>query len=202
MIPKNLHLVWFGDNKPANTEEIIKQWEDLGWVVYFWLNGKLIIKNQEKEEIDDSFKKVLDSFDLLVAKSDALRIYAVNKFGGVYIDFDFTIVKPIDELLNCPSFVGREDKDKICNAIFGSIENTDFLKYQLHKLKLAPKETYVWGVNLITNAVFKNPEFPVLIYPQEYFYPYPWHEQDESKKVAKENTYLIHKWDKSWWEIK
>jgi hypothetical protein len=42
----------------------------------------------------------------------------------------------------------------------------------------------------------------VTVFPTDYFYPYSWAETDESKMIATENTYLIHRWNKSWWEKK
>ena len=199
MIPKNLHLIWFGDTLPENHEGKINKWKNMGWDVFVWHNETLTY-NDTKVTINTEITKMLDTFPLAVQKSDVLRLYAVYHFGGVYTDWDFDFVKPIDELLKCHAFVCREDSRLICNAIFGSVKNSEFLKAQIDLLDEVPNDDKVFGIKIMTDTVMQNPDIPVVIYPQEYFYPYSWDEKNEDNKNPKVNTYLIHRWAKSWWK--
>lgn len=164
--------------------------------VYIWINGKCFWNQSILQFNDFDHTK----FNLDVHKSDAFRLHVIYKLGGVYCDWDFDFVKPIDELLNCHAFVGREDNKQFCNAIFGAEAGSPFIKYQLDQLDKMPNDHRVWGVQLMTQTVVKNPNLPVVLYPQEYFYPYPWDEKDPLKMIPKHNTYLCHRWSKSWWK--
>lgn len=211
MIPKRLHLVWSDkegktilSNLWTKNKELISHFKNTGWQIFIWLENKnsVVVENNLGKIYEIGDTSIINIFSLPVQKSDAIRLLAVYKLGGVYIDWDFDFVKPIDDLLNCHSFVGREDNKKICNAIFGAEQSSPFIESQINRLHEMPTDKRVWGVNLMTETVLENPNYAVTIYPQEYFYPYSWHEQDETKKLPKKNTYLIHRWEKSWWEKK
>ena len=55
----------------------------------------------------------------------------------------------------------------------------------------------MWILRILTEEANRNTF--VTIHPTDYFYPYGWYETDESKMVASANSYLIHRWAKSWW---
>ena len=203
MIPKKLHLIWFNEDgtNPLSKENRLALPDFASKLKYFevyvWLNGNIMLDEYNSLSFHDFD---FSMFKSNVSKSDAFRLYVVHRFGGVYADWDFDFTKPIDDLLNCHAFVGREDETKICNAIFGAEEGSPFIKAQLDRLHEMPKDNRVWGVKLMTDTVMQNPNFPVTIYPQEYFYPYPWDERDPAKMIPKGNTYLSHRWAKTWWK--
>ena len=196
-IPKILHLIWLGDKTCPDYSNIVNFFEQQKWDIKLWGEQHINPIYFSEEEIN-----LINRFPKTIQRADALRLIVVKKYGGVYMDMDFDIVKPIDELLNCPAFVGREDEDKLCNAIFGAERNSDFLECQIGKLSAMPNDHRVWGIKLMTDIAVGCADFPVVIYPQEYFYPYPWHEENPENKKPKENTYLMHRWEQSWWEGK
>ena len=51
--------------------------------------------------------------------SDVARLHAVYTEGGIYVDSDVEILKPLDDLLHYDSFFGLEDSRMISNAIMG-----------------------------------------------------------------------------------
>lgn len=53
--------------------------------------------------------------------SDYVRIYALYKFGGIYLDCDVEVLKSFDELLPLPYFICREEtKHGIEAAVIGA----------------------------------------------------------------------------------
>jgi hypothetical protein len=40
--------------------------------------------------------------------ADYIRLYALYNYGGIYLDTDVEILKPFDDLLDLPYFIGRE----------------------------------------------------------------------------------------------
>lgn len=130
--------------------------------------------------------------------SDCARLYALNKWGGVYLDSDIELIKSLNPLLTNPFFAGREDNEYVCNAVMGSVPAGDVITRLWDGF---PKEEDFtgkanhWGPVYLTNTLNRAAE--ATVYSREYFYPKHW-----SKYVAdvkgKTNTYAIHHWLKSW----
>lgn len=98
MIPKILHTVWIGNQKPnvdySNTWNVFDGWEVIHW------DDDLIRKS-----FDDPFLKKLYSNEGPTKISDYVRLLILKKYGGVYSDKDVFFIKPIDEFLNRKSFL-------------------------------------------------------------------------------------------------
>lgn len=65
--------------------------------------------------------------------TDYIRLWALNKFGGVYMDTDVEILKPLDEFLNLPAFTGYEASFLMApvTGLIASEANGIFVKEQL-----------------------------------------------------------------------
>jgi hypothetical protein len=64
-------------------------------------------------QLPEHLEKVAEVFhalspNALSAQSNILRYALLYPFGGVYLDFDVLVLRPLDELLNCEAFVGEE----------------------------------------------------------------------------------------------
>ncbi len=73
-------------------------------------------------------------------RADALRYEILNKYGGIYVDTDIALVKPIHSLLDHFStdfFIGVSYSQafEVNNAIVGSIPGHPFLESCIAKLK-------------------------------------------------------------------
>ena len=40
--------------------------------------------------------------------ADYIRVYAVYNYGGIYLDSDVEVIKPFDDVLHLPYFVGSD----------------------------------------------------------------------------------------------
>lgn len=49
--------------------------------------------------------------------ADFLRLYALYKYGGIYLDLDFVMMRPFDE--GVQNFLAAEDVDSIGNSVLG-----------------------------------------------------------------------------------
>lgn len=104
MIPKIIHYCWFGGNpKPAIIERYINTWRE-------HLSGYEIIEWNE-----DNFDVMATSWarEAIECKkyafvSDYVRLEVLYKYGGIYLDTDVEIIKPFDDLLHLPYFIGSE----------------------------------------------------------------------------------------------
>jgi len=73
-------------------------------------------------------------------RADALRYEILYKYGGIYVDTDMALVKPIHTLLDHFSTdfligVSYSQAFEVNNAIVGSIPGHPFIEYCIAKLK-------------------------------------------------------------------
>lgn len=83
MIPKKIHYVWFGGEKPDKVKKCINSWKELGkdWEIIEW-NEKNIDINSHPF-LQYHYKKRNWAF-----VSDYLRGWTIFNHGGIYVDTD------------------------------------------------------------------------------------------------------------------
>jgi mannosyltransferase OCH1-like enzyme len=201
MIPKTIHQVWIGSvsNMPihfiqncVNTKEYCLK---NGYEYMIWDDFQislLLVKNGNKN--------LFDRIKTVVEKTDFARLLILQEKGGLYIDMDVDIHKDISPLFECKdSFVAKEDETRVCSAVIGSIPNGNYINDVLSGVNYKVIDNGgMWILRLLSEKIKTN-QF-VTVFPTDYFYPYSWAQTDESKMIPTENTYLIHRWAKSWWE--
>jgi mannosyltransferase OCH1-like enzyme len=145
--------------------------------------------------------------------SNWVRLYALNKFGGVYLDTDVEVLLPLDPFLNGEAFVGFEvrhfDWDGcVNNAVFGSTRDHWFVRTMLDRISRdfdGTEEAHFSSPHLTTNVLqefglegYRRQNINgVEVYPVETFYPYGWHEIFNPDCVQLE-THTIHWYSQSW----
>lgn len=190
MIPKIIHQIWLGENPVPDqfrvwSSDIQKKHPD--WEYRFWTDENI-------QEFDA--KALLEECESFAAKSDVIRLLAVAKYGGVYLDMDIECLKPLDTLINVSAFAARESKKNICNAVFGAARNHHSVLRQIHELPDCVYKPTTWGVELMTKE-FSKLNSGVTLYPKEFFYPYLW-DMPREYRILHPETFLVHHWEKSW----
>lgn len=206
-IPKIIHYCWFGGKKKT---KIVKKCIN-SWKSYF--NGYEIVEWNEKNFNIDAFdftkKAYKDKKWAFV--SDYCRLWVLYNYGGIYLDTDMEVLKPLDNLLNNNSFGGLED-ELIAFGIWGCKKEDKFigevLKYYntlnyddykeklpklaipIHITAIAKENGYKENFNEVSYFLDK-----VAIYNKEYFYPkrHAWQES-----IITDNTYTIHHYAGTW----
>lgn len=54
-------------------------------------------------------------------KADLIRLEVLYRYGGVYLDSDVELYKPINDLLKHELFICKQDNEHVVNAIIGSV---------------------------------------------------------------------------------
>lgn len=198
MIPKIIHLIWFGNKRPEkfnftlneikriNNDYEIKEWNDNN------INFELVQK--------DFFNKT----ENLGSKSDILRFELLNKYGGIYMDYDFIQIKKFDELLNYDFFIGSGNENETWNSIAGSIPGHKISKDFLEGLsKVTPvikndnedeigmvmSKTGPYYIHKIYNNNRSLPNIKHL--DKNYFFPFPADERNSVKDLNEESINYI-----------
>lgn len=106
MIPKILHYIWFGNNSLTPlAEECRESWKSAmpDWHVMRWdeTNFDIAAAPLYVRQAYESRKYAF--------VSDYVRLWALEKYGGVYVDTDVKVMKSYEPLLNDTAFIGLEE---------------------------------------------------------------------------------------------
>lgn len=207
MIPKIVHYCWFGNNpKSRLIKKCIASWEKYlpDWEIIEWNESNYDV--HKNKYISAAYKEQKWAFVVDFARFDIL-----NQYGGVFLDADVELMKPIpEELLRHEAFTGFETGRTVApGLIFASIAGhpmlTEIIKvYGTKKFgeKINGKiETIVDIVTdiLDKSGLIKNNRLQnvngVVIYPQEYFCCFNHETQNFD---IKEETISVHHYAASW----
>ena len=184
MIPKVIHYCWFGGNtKPASVLKCIESWKKYcpDYEIREW--------NEENFPVGDNLycKQAYEAKKWAFA-TDYARLVIVYNNGGIYLDTDVEVIKPLDDLLNHKFFIGRQQGFQVnTGSGFGAEKGHPVLKRMIDDydgipfiskdgemdLLTCPKRNSQW---LFENGMRNDDSFQeihgVTIYPTEYFSPF------------------------------
>ncbi len=116
MIPKILHYVWFGGNtKPGHVVETVESWRAVmpDHEIIEWNETNLdITRHHWMEKMHRSGKYAF--------ASDWARLHILREHGGIYLDTDVELIKPLTPFLKNRMFWGFEYDCYLATCIIGS----------------------------------------------------------------------------------
>jgi FkbM family methyltransferase len=132
--------------------------------------------------------------------ADLWRLDLVYKFGGVFIDSDMKLFKPLDDLVNkFDFFISTENGEQLTNAIFGARTQSPIVRLLIDEL-LQNEPDWKLPANLTTGPHFFSQHLKwrkdITILPRESFYTYAAF-YDGVKKTHR-HSYGEHLWAYSW----
>lgn len=116
MIPKKIHYCWFGGKPlPEAMKRNIESWKKFcpGYEIIRWDEGSYDINNSIP------FVKQAYACKKFAFVSDYVRLEALYREGGIYMDTDVELVKPLDDFLQHRFFTSTEyiaDNVRILNV--------------------------------------------------------------------------------------
>lgn len=182
-IPKKLHYCWFGKNPmPKEFEENIETWkkmcpdyEIIKWDETNYDISKNLYMRQAYEQKKWGFVP------------DYARLDIIENEGGIYLDTDVKMIKSLDDLLNCKSFMGFIDNHMVGLGLgFGAVKHNQLIKklrdfYNDKKfinedgtLDMRPCVEYQYPVLINYGFLMNNTYQDInenIIYPTEVFNP-------------------------------
>jgi glycosyltransferase involved in cell wall biosynthesis len=205
MIPPIIHYIWLGDD--STIREYIESWQKH--------NPDFRIMRWDDANIDWSVPYLASA---KAAKnwanvSNYVRLAALEKYGGIYLDTDVRVLKSLKPLCENTCFFGFQQKDEgldwVNNAVCGAVPHHWFIK----KLRAYLTKTYDGfeaanesSPTMVTKLLKEiglrqyhgKPQLikDITLYPTHSFYPYGWNESKPKHFSA--STYAVHEWKKRW----
>ena len=206
MIPKHIHYCWFGGNPlPELAKHCIASWRK------FCPDYEITEWNEQNFDIEmNAYVKEAYENKKWAFVSDVARLYALVNYGGIYMDTDVEVVKPLEGLLQYEAVSGFESETQIPTGLMAAEANQKLFLELLHEydeahfLKPDGELDLTTNVTRITNICLKyglvqNNQRQTLngftLLPKDYLCPKDYMTKEIN---LTDNTLCIHHFDGSW----
>lgn len=157
MIPKRIIYCWFGEKeKPKEVKKCIATWKQ------YMPDWEYLEINENNFDINQfDYTKTAYKAKKWAYVSDVARIWALNKYGGIYLDTDVEVFQSFEKLLNNKFFIGFEQQYYLGTATIGSQENYFLLneilsEYSIKQFQIHENwQDYETGPMIVTNVLEK-----------------------------------------------
>lgn len=130
-IPRVIHYCWFGENpKDKAVLKCIRSWKR-------YCPGYEIVEWNEKNFNVNVIPYTAQAYEhgKWAFVSDYARLKVIYDYGGVYLDTDVELKKPLDTLLSCQGFLGLEKINSVYQVNtglgFGAVRGHPLIKKML-----------------------------------------------------------------------
>ena len=213
MIPKKIHYCWFGGKPlPEDAKNYIESWKKYcpDYEIKEWNESNFNL---------DMYPYVREAYDnrKFAFVSDVARLYAMYTEGGIYMDTDVEVLKPLDDFLKYDGVSGFESSTQIPTGLMASRDLHPLVKEWLdeykdiHFIKDDGSFDMTTNVTRITNSCLKygfvadgkmQTVKDFTFFPSDYFCP-----KNAKTGIIEltDNTYTIHHFSGSWledWQLK
>lgn len=212
-IPKTIHYCWFGGNeKPEIVKKCIKSWRK------FCPDFEIVEWNETNFDVTCiPYCKQAYEAKKWAFVTDYVRLKVLYKLGGIYMDTDVELVRPLNDFLSLDCFLGFQHEHYVnTGLILGAIPGNSFVKenaavYESSSFTAQEDSSKLIVCQEYTTGILKNyglvvpdtGEIQIVngvhVFPSDYFCPYD-HRTYQMNRT--ERTYAIHHFASSWWDDK
>ena len=208
MIPKVIHYCWFGGNPlPEDVKKNIASWKKYcpDYEIQEWNESNFDVN--ENTYCHEAYEAKKWAFI-----SDYARLKILYDHGGIYMDTDVEVCRPLDDLLKYNAFSGFESGNRIQTGTFGSAKGArwigDLLSYYADKHFKKADGSLDQTTNVVTITRMTKEKYDIrlddsfqvfgdnnALFPFEYLCA---KDLMDGKIKKTQNTYTIHHFAGSW----
>lgn len=182
MIPKVIHYVWFGKGEMnALHRRCIDTWRRVA------PDFELRLWNEDNSDIDNEYCRAAIKARKWAFVSDWVRFDVLYKEGGIYLDTDMELVRPLDPLLDSRNaVVGWESRRSIGTAFLLAPPQHQLMDVcrQLILHDLQPRKAFATSPDILRHAVSKVAPDSYTLLPREVFFPFNPYERDDPNNAG------------------
>lgn len=162
MIPKIIHYCWFGKGPfPKKVRECIASWHKYlpDYEIKEW--------NEDIFDVDGCCNYVKEAYhhQKYAFVSDYVRLYALLKEGGIYMDVDVELLKPFDlNIFHQPLNLSLEESGYIAGEFMASEPGHPFFEVMLARYKDLSFVNEDGSLNMAVNNTYLQEELSVFGY--------------------------------------
>lgn len=214
MIPKIIHYCWFGKKKKNKlVQDYIEAWKKKlpDYTFMEWSESNFNIEN---------YRYVMQAYKVkkYAFVSDVARLYALKKYGGIYLDTDIEVKKDFYDFVKdkkmvlgyeagnshlMTAFIASEKENDIISELLHEYDNIEFIddkgNYNIYPNTYRITDFLLKkGYILDGKYIEKN---NIAFCPEEYFSAMNF---SNMKEISNEKTYTVHHFNASWkpWYVK
>lgn len=205
-IPKVIHYCWFGGNQLTDlAKRCINSWK------IYCPDYKIVRWDESNFDVNSNqFCKEVYTTKKWAFVTDYVRLHVLYNYGGIYMDTDVEVIKPLNKFLQHEAFSGFETKDYIPTGIIAAKKNNKWIKLLLddfigkkfiidNKLDMTPNVVNMTKLTKENYPLKLNNEYQDLgdltLYPTDFFCPKSF---ITKKFDLTDNTHTIHHFEGSW----
>ena len=206
-IPKTIHFFWFGRSRhPAIVRKCVESWRRV------LPEYEIICWNEDNFDFTQNlFARQAYEKKRYAFVADYARLHVLYHHGGIYMDADTEVLKPLDRFLHHPAFIGVV-ANYLQTALIGAQKHNpwikDLLDYYDAKTFVNPDASLnIEMNNSIVNRItekkyglrrdntYQELAGAVAVYPDEFFGS---DNPATGKFTITENTHVLHHFMSSW----
>ncbi len=200
-VPRRIHYCWFGGGPLSElSQRCMETWHRVmpGYDIVRWDEGRLSASSPYVAAANRQKKWAF--------VADYMRLLALYTEGGIYFDTDIEVIRPFDDLLDAPLFLGRESPTLVGVSVVGAEKGHPFLRAAMERLDAEAKSgkpAFEPLPELVTSLLDERKGDGATVHPEEYFYPYNPYSSDPVRRKPlqshmSDKTYCIHQWEGAW----
>lgn len=205
-IPKRIHYIWFGGNPLGELERAcITSWETHcpDYEIVRWDESNFNVR------VCSYISEAYDAGKWAFV-SDFARLWVLVNYGGIYLDTDVELLRPLDAFLSHEAFSGFETDASVSTGILACEKGSPLFKALLNDYSSRhfkrddgsfdmTTNVKVITDELLTRGLKPNGRYQVVegltLYPTEWFSP---KDQETGEIRSSEHTCAIHHFGGSW----
>lgn len=206
-IPKVIHYCWFGNGKmPPLAEKCIASWKK------HCPDYEIVCHNEDNFDISENrYAGEAYAAGKWAFVSDYVRLKVLYEEGGIYLDTDVEIIKPLDDLIKENGYMGFDDAgivstglgfacekhNELVGCLLADYADISFVRPDgSYDLTPCPDRNSEALKRLGMDFNVKDQIFMgIHMLPEDYLCPLKYY---TGKKTITENTYSIHHFCASW----